>query len=134
MFTVLSITVRLTSAYLHILRTHCNTSTVQTSTNKPAHVQICVCIHTPVCTLGSRIFLVIMSTTDEAATRDHRQADSSKLGPNLEGIQSTVITRGEHRVRYNHLPVGVSRDWCSLQKRLVAEVRGICFKVKSPNI
>lgn len=39
--------------------------------------------------------------TDEAVTRDHWEADSSKLGPNLEGIQSTVITKGENRVYYN---------------------------------
>ena len=30
--------------------------------------------------------------TDEAVTRDHWEADSSNLGPNLEGIQNTVIT------------------------------------------
>lgn len=33
--------------------------------------------------------------TYEAVTGDHWEADSSKCGPNLEGIQNTVITRGE---------------------------------------
>lgn len=47
----------------------------------------------------------------EAVTRDHWEAESSKLGPNLEGIQSTVITRGKHTVYYNLLLVCVSDDW-----------------------
>lgn len=58
---------------------------------------------TPVCTLASRIFLIITSTTDETVTRDHREADSSKPGPNLEGIQNTAITAEEHGVHYNLL-------------------------------
>lgn len=56
-----------------------------------------------------------MPMTDEAVTRDHWEADSSKLGPNLEGIQSTVITRGKHTVYYNLLLVNVSKDWCLQQ-------------------
>lgn len=43
----------------------------------------------------------MMHMTDEAVARDHWEADSSKLGPNLEGIQSTVITRGKHTGYYN---------------------------------
>lgn len=58
-----------------------------------------------------------MTMTDEALTRDHWEADSSKLGPNLEGIQSIVIRRGEHTVYYNLWLVDVSKDWC-LQKLL----------------
>lgn len=34
----------------------------------------------------------------EAVTRDHWEADSSKLGLNLEGIQGPVITRGKYTV------------------------------------
>ncbi len=53
--------------------------------------------------------------TDEAVARDHWEADSSKLGPNLEGIQSTVITRGKHAGYYNLLLVEVSEDRCLQQ-------------------
>lgn len=66
--------------------------------------------HTPVCPLASRVFQLMMPMT-EAVTRDHWEAESSKLGPNLEGIQSTVITRGKHTVYYNLLLVCVSDDW-----------------------
>lgn len=52
----------------------------------------------------------MMSMTDEAATRDHWEADSSKLGPNLEGIQSTVITKGEHTVYYDLVRPSVSKQ------------------------
>lgn len=52
--------------------------------------------------------------TDEAVTRDRWEADSSKLGPNLEGIQSPVITKGKYTMHYNLVLVNVSKDW-SLQ-------------------
>lgn len=44
----------------------------------------------------SRIFLIMIPEAAKAVTRDHREADSSKLGLNLEGIQGTVITRGKY--------------------------------------
>lgn len=51
-----------------------------------------------VCTNVSRIFLIMIPMAAEAVTRDHWEADSSKLGLNLEGIQGTVITRGRYTV------------------------------------
>lgn len=70
-------------------------------------------MHTHLSALVSRSLLVMMPMTDEAVTKDRREADSSKLGPNLEGIQSTVITRREHSVYYNLLLVDVSKDYSS---------------------
>lgn len=57
----------------------------------------------------SGIFLIMIPRTDEAVTRDHCEADSSKLGPNLEGIESTVIAREMYTVFFNLLLVGVSK-------------------------
>lgn len=90
---------------------------VDTHTHKHAQTNAHTCTHlSALWFLVSRIFLVMMLMTDEAVARDHWEADSSKLGPNLEGIQSTVNTRGEHTGYYNLLLlVEVSEDRCLQQ-------------------
>lgn len=69
--------------------------------------------------------------TDEAVTRDRWEADSSKLVPNLQGIQSTVITRGELGMYYNLL-VDVSKDYTSYSISINLKIDGekprMCFR------